>query len=774
MVVLRVDGIECVLRSQDVKLPRYSAKVYESVDAWRERHRVVVDVVATPAMMELFCHAEDIHRTEDFNHTQHVGQVEVDGVVLFEGDAVLMGVERKGDELYYRVVVSSKGHDWAHNAAHTRLKNSDVESSVVMTQYGVEATWEGDKPVRMLPVRRDSYPEPEDTGLYAVQRVMMPHEYYPFISVRDVVQSIAKSAGYRLCSRFFESPLAKQLMMSGAYRSVDTSLLQSTMGFKALRTTTTTALAGEDGRVYVWEPIMASNIGVIVDTVDPNAMNEEGSPMPGAYNNGGCFGFEGARPVYRPNREVSVAFNIHLSYSTEYRIVSSKRLKGFTQIYLGNGADVEVVLHNPFRDMRNEVNANVEYKLFIFDYDSTCAYRLSGTSKAISGEVTTLMFNNGVSKTSLLVRRAGSNIFVEYDGDWALYEGYVSESGVRDVELDVVTPYEILSPSSPKRFNDIFFGGAIEGQQMTLHAGCSVTPIFGGVAGYGEEVAFADVANIDISQAEMLEAISHLFNLRIYSHAPSKSLFIEPCDDFYGGGVVDWRERMVGDGEVVTECVIDGFERYVLGYQPTDGAAAKLTHGEERDLGTWDCHVENYAAKRSTQSLLNPLFHPTASFAGATTSAPSAMVLTVGDRDVPSEASNLEPRVVLYHGVVPLPEGEFWPSPSGVVGYPLVAFHSSEVGATLCFDDRDGCQGLHRYYDSQIGQSTTRQRLECDLHITPVEYAALFDPSSEISLRSHFRLEACGQNSLFRLVSLESYNPTTHTAHCIFERCMSD
>ena len=152
MVVLRVDGIECVLRSQDVELPRYSAKVYESVDAWRERRRVVVDVVATPAMMELFCHAEDIHRTEDFNHTQHVGQVEVDGVVLFEGDAVLMGVERKGDELYYRVVVSSKGHDWAHNAAHTRLKNSDVESSVVMTQYGVEATWEGDKPVRMLPV----------------------------------------------------------------------------------------------------------------------------------------------------------------------------------------------------------------------------------------------------------------------------------------------------------------------------------------------------------------------------------------------------------------------------------------------------------------------------------------------------------------------------------------------------------------------------------------------------------------------------------------------
>ena len=225
---------------------------------------------------------------------------------------------------------------------------------------------------------------------------------------------------------------------------------------------------------------------------------------------------------------------------------------------------------------------------------------------------------------------------------------------------------------------------------------------------------------------------------------------------------------------MVSECVVDGFERYVLGYQPTDGAAASYTKGEESELGTWDCHVENYAAKRSTNKLLNPLFHPTASFAGATASAPSAMVLTVGDRDVLSVSDYVEPRIVYYHGVVSLPEDECWPSPSGREGYPFAAFHSREMDATLAFDDRDGCRGLHHYYDAQLAEATTRQLLECDIHLSPVEYAALFDPNSAVTLRSHFRLEACGQNSLFRLERMENYNPKTHVARCTFARRMED
>ena len=164
MVVLRIDGVECPLRGEGIKIPGHSAKMYELVQAWRENRELRLDVVASPAMMTLFCHAEDMHRAEDFNAVRHVGVVEADGVVVFEGDATLQGVERSGGEVYYRVLLSVRGHDWAHNASRTRLKNSDVDASLRMTQYGIEETWEGDRAVRMLPLRYDSYPEPESTG----------------------------------------------------------------------------------------------------------------------------------------------------------------------------------------------------------------------------------------------------------------------------------------------------------------------------------------------------------------------------------------------------------------------------------------------------------------------------------------------------------------------------------------------------------------------------------------------------------------------------------
>ena len=774
MVALRIDGVECVLRTESINLPGCGSSLFKGVQQWRERREVYLDVVATPDVVELLCHAEDMHRSADFNLSPHHGVVVADGVVVFEGDATLQGVERKGGEVYYRLRISTKGHDWAHNAAHTRLSQSAIEESVLMTQHGIEDTWEGERSVRMLPLRHDSYPEAEATGEYVPQRLLMPHEYHPFISIRDVVRSIAEGAGYRLCSRFFDSDEAKSLMMSGAYRRVDTSLAESMMGFKALRSTTTSAVAGVDGRVNVCEPLMTTNVGAIVDSVNPDMLDESGQPMSGAYSNGGCFTFESSRPLFTPKREMDVAFDMHLDYTTEYTIRSSRELQGFTQLHLANGCNVDVVLHNPFVDMRNKVEVNMLYKLFIFDYDPNCSYYLNGVG-SITARVSSVYFGKGFSSgATLMIKRPGELSYSEHVGDWALYEGCVSESGTRRVVLDVCTPYERLSPASPKRFNDITIGGAVEGQRLTLHAGCSITPRFGGGVGYGESVTFGDVANVDISQAEMLEAVAHLYNLRIYSHEPSKTLYVEPYDDFYGVGAVDWRDRQVGDAEVVVERVVDGFERYVLGYQPTDGAAAAYTRGEERELGTWDYHVENYAAKRSTQSLLNPLFHPTASFAGATSSAPSAMVLTVGDRDMLDDGASVEPRVVLYHGMVAIPEGEYWPSPSGYMAYPLAAFHSEEMAATLCFDDRDGCRGLHRYYDAELAEATTRQMLECDVRILPHEYAALFDPNNDVTLRSHFRLEACGQNSLFRLERIESYNPKTHVAHCLFARRMVD
>lgn len=772
---LRIEGKEFDIINSPKDILTFNAKQFESVNSWRTGQDVMVEVLATGEARKLFGNAENPHRENDFNTQYHKAELLVDGVKFLEGEATIAGFERKGERVVYRIRLRSAGEAWAHNAAHTRLRNSNIEGSVVMNISEIEATWSGDRAVRMLPLRRDSYPKAEDTGLYIAQHHLLPHDYHPFLTVGDIVRSIASEAGYTLHSNFLDSSLAKQLVMSGAYRSTDISALHKSMGFKALRTTSTTASAGWDGRVYAWEPQFASNIGAIVDTVNPNTLDESSVPMHEAFSYGGCFTFANDRPTFTPKHEVSAAFDLHLHYSSEYRIASSRHLAGFTTIHIANGCDVEVALHNPYTDKRNEIVGGNSYKLFIFDYDDTATYTLDGIGQ-VSGKVSEVLFGSSFSGSTILrIKRATESEYTAYDGDWALYSGYVEERGWREITIDVRTPFETLTPSAPKLFNDIFFGGAEEGQQMTLHAGCSIVPVFSGAVGYGERMEWSDVANIDISQAELIEAVAHMFNLRVYSHAPSKSLYIEPYDDFFGPTIVDWRERQMGDGEEVVECATESFEHTRIGYQHADGVAARATSGEERELGTWDRYVENYATKRSTKSLLNPLFLPTASTTEAISSAPSAAVLTIGDRDAVSDFDTVEPRIALYHGVQGLPEGEYWPSPNGDKGYPLATFHSPQFSTTLCFDDRDGCSGLHRYYDTMLQEQTQRQWLECDIRLSPAEYVALFDPTSYgATLRSLFRLEMAGQNALFRLERIESYDHTAHKAHCIFQRRLTD
>lgn len=776
MITIQIDSVECKPRNnKQIELPHHSAKRFESLQAWRDGEEIMFDIEATPELMALMGHAEDMHRTVEFNTTKHRGAVMVDGTTLFEGDAILHGVERAGSKTYYRMMLRSTGSRLAHNVALTRLNESSVEGSMVMNITDVERSWSEDKPIRMLPLRRDSYPEPEDTGLYVVQKPLMPNDYHPFLSVSEIVNSIIRDAGYTLHSDFLNSELVQRLLISGAYRRVDTSALKQSMGFKAFRTTSVTAAAGESGKVFLWEPIFGANVGAIVDTVTPTDVDEQGNMVSEAYSRGGYFTFSNGRPIYTPKREISVAFDMHLHYTTDYTIASSRYLKGFTLLHISKDCNVEVALNNPHVDMRNDVVGGIAHKLFIFDYDPTIRYLLEGYGE-VTERVSSVIFESGYNgSTRLLTMSANSDNWVEYTGDWALYDGYVSESGRREVVVDIRTPFETLSPSNPKLFNNISFGGADEGQTLTMHAGCYVEPVYGGAIGYGETTTFADVANINISQAELFEALAQMFNLRFYAHEPSKSLFVEPYDDFYGDKIVDWRDRQVGNGELLTECAVDSFQLTRLGYQPVDGAAARYTSGKGEALGTWERHVENYATKRSTKSSLNPLFRPTASFAGATSSAPSAMVLTVGNRDKLSEDDYIEPRVVVYHGIQPLPEGEYWPSVIGAEGYPLATFHSKTMATTLCFEDRDDCSGLHRFYDTELRESTERQTLQCDIRIEPHEYSALFDPYSEsATLRSHFRLEACGQNSLFRLVAIKNYNTDNHTARCIFARRAMD
>lgn len=774
MIECRIDNQVVALRGANPKMPTYDASKLHSVAAWREGSEMVVEVVSTPESDRMFSFAYDLNRAVAFNDELHWTTLYVDGVELYRGVATLLGVEHEDGERYYRLRVRSGGGEWADMVAQTSLKESGVELDMALTPIDIESTWSGDCAVRFLPLRRDRYPEPTLSNAWLSYQALMPNDYHPFISVKHLIESIARRSGYTIHSQWLDSDVASKLMISGAYRQVESAAAERDMGFKAYRTYNSTATANGAGYVFGVEPQSASNVGAIVDSASADAHDAEGRIYGDAYNHG-ALTFENGQPLFVPKREISVAYEFHVRYITDYRIASSSKLKGFDRVRLGVGCDVELTLDNPFEDMRSKLEPNMAYKLYIFDYDPNSTYMLRDIGE-VGGPVCDVVTPEGCrSVTRLLVKRSGSNIFMTYTGDWALYPGYVEPTGRRQVEFTVRTPYKSLTASAQERFYDVAFYGAEEGQQLTLCSGCSVRPLFSGNVGYGDAVCFEDVANHNLTQQQLVEAVAHMFNLCIYSYEPTRSLIIEPYDNFYDGGVVDWRQRQLSNEWSIVEGAPTQFQHTRLGYIAGDGVVMRDNNLSDKEFGTWTRANSGYGSKQGVDVRTNPLFHPTMSTTGFLRNASSAEVLTVGDRDKVEESEYVEPRVVLYHGLVKLPSGEKWSSVGNPQLYPHAAFHSASSGQTLCFEDRDGCTGLHKYYDNELRTEAERCVLRCKIRIPISDYLELFDPhSSKASVRSLFRLRVEGGESLFRLEAIEDYDYDRGVATCLFGRMLYD
>lgn len=777
MSVLRVDGVEIPLVAQRLELPAFDVKQLRSCQAQRQGDVMMLSVKATDATSSLFGFADQAYKTTDFNKDYHYGEVVEDGVVLFSGVLSYCSTEYVNNEPYYNVKIASGGATWADMAATTKLNETPIEASRYVELTSIRNSWTDDNPIKMLPLIRDSYPEEANSGLYEIYHPMLPQDYHPFISVKALMDSILCRDGYSVKSKFLTSPFFEKLMISGAYKGMESAMAYATMGFYALRSTSSSAEADKTGRVNISLPKQGRNLGAFVDTVSPTTIDENGNLCDGAYSTGGCFTFENGVPMFYPKRDIDVAFDLHFSYTTDFKLRSSKWLTGFTQLYAGSGCYVDVLLPNPYIDCRKSVTTGLQYKLFIFDYDATASYYLTYFGE-IANRVTSLTFaSKPSSRVQLLKRVAGDTSYVEEQGDWALYEGYVPESGSQRVEFTLRTPYERCTPSSPKKFDNIYFYGADPGQSLTLHSGCSITPVFGGTAAYGDMVTFGDVANHDVMNSDIVDAIAQMFNLCIYTHRPSKTIFIEPYDNFFDGEIIDWRARQRDDNAQYQECVIDSFMVTQLGYQPSDGAVGYYYNSDGKGFGQWRYTVDSYATKQSVDNRLNQIFHPTASMPTLVGTAPSASVLVVGDRDSLNEKDMgyIEPRIVLYHGLKEVANGEYWPMPYGRDSYPCASFHSVEQGETLCFEDRDGLTGLHRYYDNELRESATSQLLTTDIYLPPEQYIALLDPnSSGANLRSRFRLNVQHSPALFRLDAIEEYDSRRYVARCRFKRLYNE
>lgn len=138
----------------------------------------------------------------------------------------------------------------------------------------------------------------------------------------------------------------------------------------------------------------------------------------------------------------------------------------------------------------------------------------------------------------------------------------------------------------------------------------------------------------------------------------------------------------------------------------------------------------------------------------------------VGDRDADDPAQlNFPTKILIYHGMCTLPDDERWGLVAGA--YPLAAFHSGE--GSLCFEDRDGAQGLHRYYDAHYEELREARRVTLSLALSAVYLLPIMatDPARG-DLRSAFRLTIGGEEGLYRLNAIEEFDPEQGVARCRF------
>lgn len=748
-----IDGCGCEVGAIGSATYGFDASKMSDVESGSVGHSLKVSLPSSEVNRVIWGGDLGLHPQTKFNSERHRGEVVVDGIVMISGEARLCSVKGVGDDMVLEVEIVGDVSPWALSAIFGTFSSIGIDYSAILSQSEVERGWaESLGVVKFLPIERDSYePEGSAVDMDGVRMIRSIDDYHPFLRVDDLVRAIIEPSGYSIVSEFMEGEEFRSLYMSGAYQSAQSSVASDRMGFYAKRLAQTTVLGDDIGRVSFSPYETICSVGNIVDVESVESDDE-------CYVRGNSFVNLDGAIAFVPTTSVEVGFEYHLRYRTEYAIDTRDRLVGYNKLILADNQDVEWTLVNRFEDRRGGISPYFVYTLVAFDYEDGDRFYLKAVD---TGEIL-LSFASRSCEVSmgdyggelkLLVKHSDSTFYADYFGDWAMYDGYVAASGVTEVDVVVRSAPESVSPTNPKRFDLLLMGGAEAGMEFTLMTETSLRPYFASYPGYGSQIEFSDIAwHSGVSQADMLSALSHMYNLCFYSDVATKRLFVEPYAQMLDGSEWDWTQKIV-DGKSMS------FSDYALGmakwqtwgYQRGDGQVNRL--GSDEIFGDWNFDSDFYGAKDSSSTTLNTLFSPTlSSYEG---------VLIVGDRDDVElvDSLNFSPRIVRLF------EGET--TSDGVM--PYAAFHAPDRGFTLCFEDRDGARGLNRFYEGQLLEGEHASLITLELRLTPYDMTSLLSPiEGAASLRSVFYFEISGERIKCRLERVESYSFGEDRACCTF------
>ena len=791
MIRLYIDHKECDV-AQDIKIPlNISLSKLTDVQSARAGRSIELELKGTASNMSVFGTSSTLYAKKRFNSEHHTARIVVDGSTLLEGTVYLLQCysRNKGD-VCYRIRIADGGAEWARSAARRKIRDCGLDFSMRLIPSEIVKSWEGEQAVRFLPVGRNRYTAEYSNATIPDEHIMTVDDYHPFISVKSVLESIFTDAGYTIESAFFESELFRSLYFSGEYSSPDTSAQRAKADFLARRQAPVTATADSLGIVYASPGVLTHSLGNVVDTANPFAVDSNGKTMSDTFANNDVFFIdEYGYACFSPASAMNVGFILHLEYNTDFRILSRTRLKGFDSLQFYPGATMNFALANTYVDFRDKIEAAGSYKLFIFDFAEGEQYRLTIKDRA-GNSCTTLT----TSKQSTVINmpykegltavceRLENGSYVECEGDWALYESFVPERGTKQVSVDLRIPTQELAANEKFYFHKLFFGGADQNMNITLGEGCSLRPYFSTNPGYDSTVTFKDITYNNVWLIDMLDAVRQMFNLAIYTDDRSKKVFIEPMEELLGREKIqDWNNRIdISQPVTISDIGVDTPQYRVLKYKDGDKASEQFNAQNGTTLGYWEREIPLYGTTESTLNDSNPIFTTGVNRTGLYAIAPSASVMQVGDgTNEGSIDTPFSTHIIRYAGMQPLPSGEVWGYPLNGGQYPLAGFHFAgddrSAAFSLCFEDRDGVEGLHRYHDDKFSRDAECQYMTLTLRLSPLDVERLLYPQhNQASALSRFRLAHNNEKSLFLLESLQEYTPATWEAKCRFMRLTKD
>ena len=787
---LYVDGRSCPIPKATMVPIGFEIAKMQDPQRVIEGQQVEITIPSTAESNAIFGVSRDIYALERFNSRHHQARVECGGIEMFSGTIYILSASMN-DRLvgHYKVRIVIGGYKWAKDASRTLLQSSGLRVDMALTPEAIMESWQGERAVRFLPVLRNRYPSLY-SGVSAapLEHIMTVDDFHPFISVAAVFDKVFK--GYEVKGDFIASDTFKQLYFSGQYDSPNTVKQQALLDFKARRKDRATATADNNGMVYATASFAgSSSLGNIVDTANPTVVDCDGQLMQDTFSTGNVFTInETGYCQFQSNIAANVGFMLHLEYITDYHIESRRKLTCFDRIIADPGVDAQFVVANGFADQREMMLPGLIYNLCIFDYTPSATYlfeikdRDSGAlidSRVINSRFTAIDVPKGCNPECSL--SVVSDQAEAENTDWALYFGYVQEYGQTEVNVDVRIPPQQFSAGEKMQFNRIKFAGAEEGMEITLSTACSLSPYFSSVPGYGSQIGIADIAHHDIWLIEVVEAVCKMFNLAIFTDEQSKVVVIEPLEELYSDKVWEWSDKVDFSSPItIGDMGVDQPHWFEWRYKSGDYATEQYNEQRATTLGCWKVENPTYGAKDSTKREYNPLFTTGVNKCGQYAIAPSASIHQVGDSAAEGAMdAPFTPHIVQYVGMRPLPKGEQWGYPINDSYYPLAAFFfegdSFTEGFSLCYEDRDGVLGLHRYFDKAAERMASRQRLTLTLRLTPSEMCRLLEAEGSFaSVRDTFRLDILGESSLYRLESLKSYDYSRGCAECTFIRLTND